>query len=702
MTAPDPLLRLTGPPVDGVVLSTTEPQNLVAVAHDAAALTKFHVFLRGLSLAGHSILLMWSVGTPGPELDFLTRRHPLRRDPADRRSVVEAIEADRRAKRALKKADGVLGFGQRAREGLEQIARGRTRAVPHEDLTDWTALARTWPQLRARAEAGRLTPSYARHLARLTALLADPVAPLDVQAMLTDLLAELERSGNNADAVPLLPCLRSDDPDPVEQARRRAVTAQVRTSAFGAEDPDLRPSTSALLAAADEVLARGDTARAAALTTVCLGSLFHAELHADGLSTPLVTEPDDFLGAWRASRIGRLLGGPAPRGRREGRATEAPPAEREHTRVLVAPGSYPRFAQLVTADLRARPDVTVDVLDWADHPHATGLGVRGELVEMRLRQAIGEPVHDPALVDRFAGVDAAFVDWADRGAVLALMHLPAEARVTLRIHSMDALSAWVQLIDWSAVDDLVLVSDHLRDLVLAVVGRERLAATRIHVVDNAVDLSRIPQDKTAGHLRRLLMVGWAPRVKDVEWALEVLDSLRADDDTWTLTLVGADLPSRRAVPSSIEYTTRVQERLAAAVQQGAVEVVAETPDLAPYWRAAGFALNTSRRESFALALVEAVVARCVPVVRNWPVFAPLDGARRLFPAEWVVDTVPEAVARILAHADEGGWQAEADTAGDWVAERFLAADHAARLGDIVLGPPAGRTPETPGGAPAAP
>lgn len=673
-TANDPL-KLTRPPVEGHVLSTARPQRLVALAQHAVDLGRSHRLLRGLTMGGHSVVIMWMEGVPGTHLDFLGERHPLAAG-----SLVEAASRDPEAQRLLSNADGVLALGAPARVAVDEVARGLTRPVPRSDLAGWAGVAGTWTQLRARAEAGRLTCTYARHLMTLTSIVRNP-APDEVQVELADLVTELARSGHHDEAGALLPHLRPSDADPVETARRRAVAAQVRTSVHGVEDPDLRASAAALVRVTDTVLADGDRARAAALASICLSSLFRTELHSDGLSSPLVDDPDTFLAAWRTSRIGQLLG-------HTSRAAERDRPADDHgvRRVLVGPGSYPRFCESVTAELRARQNVSVETLEWGRRREVIGLGVRNELVEARLHQVMGEAVREEELRARLHGVDALFLDWADRGAALVLMHVPAGVRVTLRIHSMDALSPWIHLIDWSVVDNLVCVSDHLRDVVTRLLG-DRLGWTTTRVVPDAVDRSRIPTEKSLGHRRHLLMVGWAPRVKDAKWALEVLALLRATDPSWHLTLVGPGPAPRNACGSSAEYTRHLRDRLTGSDVSGSVDIVPQTRDLAPHWSAAGFVLNTSRRESFALALVEGAASGAVPVVRNWPIFAGLDGARRHFPSDWVVDTVEEAVERIHSSAEATEWARTSASARTVVRERFLAQRPAHTLADIVLGEP---------------
>ncbi|GGK73610.1 glycosyltransferase family 4 protein [Ornithinimicrobium pekingense] len=694
-------LKLVPPPAEGTVLSTRRGQRLVVLAHDASDLYRSRSFLRGLTAGGHDLTLAWlegelpAVQLPGARLPIRPRlaRSPLRLARqvtgtplahwrGDRLSLLGAARLDPDLQRALARADAVVAFGDRAREVAEEVARDRCPVVPHADLAGWAALPRTWRQLRGRVRHGRLSESYARNLAERVAIMGGAV-PAGSQGDLTELLEELLRTTGVEGAAALLPYLEPDANDPVETARRRAVAAALRTSVEGREDHDLRAAAAALITAADDVLETGDVPRTAALATLALRLLFHPELHSDGLSSPLVEDPETFLAAWRDSRVGATLAG-SPSGDGSARRDAGPaPATGARPRVVVVPGSYPRFATQVTEVLRRHADV--DVVDLASRGHLRGLAVRGELVEARLRQALGEDVVvDETFAEEVAGADAVFVDWADRGAVAALMTVPDGVAVTLRVHSMDALSPGVHLLDWGRVDDLVVVSDHLRDLMVRLVG-PRLGRTRVHVVPNAVDTTRLPEGgKAEGADRTVLMIGWAQRVKDPVWALEVLAGLRAHDPAWRLLLVGPDF-SPATLRSGADYVEEFRRRLVQPDVCGGVEFVGETTDVAPCLAAAGFVLSSSRRESFGLGLVEGAASGAVPVVRSWPIFAPLDGARRLFPPDWVVDTVEEAVRRVLDHASPQAWGPASAEARAEVTSRFLSPAPADRLAAVVLG-----------------
>jgi glycosyltransferase involved in cell wall biosynthesis len=69
-------------------------------------------------------------------------------------------------------------------------------------------------------------------------------------------------------------------------------------------------------------------------------------------------------------------------------------------------------------------------------------------------------------------------------------------------------------------------------------------------------------------------------------------------------------------------------------------------------RDAGFVLSASLRESFGAGLRESAASAAVPVVRNWPLDLAYGGARAVFPSDWVVADVAEAVRRISEHAPD--------------------------------------------------
>lgn len=689
------------------MVSTTHQQRIVVVAVSAEDFEPVAKHLRGLSLGGHRIVLVWRDGVPGSRLDRFGARVQISPDAAPaglrgrlRRVVtrgprkvsvadlplVDALHQDRRATRTLEGADALILAGAEAQaEAGGLVAPGRP-PIPQDELDGWEVVAGVWRRLENQVAAGRseITPRYVRSLLRQVTLLGRRV-PAAQQHHLVPVVEAMHLSGrfDLAQEVAQLLDTETDGLDPEDRALRLGLRALAETSATGTPADGIREVAREVVQAADLALGREHVERTVDLATLALFLLFHRELHADGLSSPLVDDPDDFLADWRSSRVGALLAGESPRRPALSSRAGRPAGEEARPRVVVVPGTYSQFSVPVVDALAERAEVRV--VNLAARADLRGLGAWRAPVDARLRQALGEEtLPDYEVLEEMEAASAVFVDWADRGALATVMAVPEGVPLTLRIHSMDALSPWLHLIDWSRVDHLVVVSEPIRRLVERLIG-PRLSRTRVLVVPNVVDTGRVPTEKTEGHLRRLLMVGWGQQVKDPLWALDVLGALRQEDPSWRLSLLGTDFPDD-PVRSQRDYARRFRARLAEEDVRGAVDVVGYTRDVGPHLAASGFVLSTSRRESFGLGLVEGAASGAVPVVRDWPIYAPLDAARSLFPDHWVVEDVQEAVARIRAHAQEPEWSQASAEARRVVEERFSSGDARTSYQELILGP----------------
>lgn len=679
-----------------LVVSRDEPQHLLALAQDAKALDGAPRRLLALTRAGHTVTLLWWHGTPGAALAAIPTRHqlaPAAPSPArgwlrsqgqpPPESLLAALRADPQAGELLARADALILLGPRARDLEQELATPERPVVPGEELNYWRDLTAAWDALTEAVEKEVTNELVDRLLA-----LADHSGgrvPLSHQPLLVRMVDVLYQRGEWPLATRLAEHL-----DPRGATDQRAAThlaglrALVRTSAAGQEDPGLREAARQLLAEADLALAASDLDDTVTLTTLALELLFHRELHADQLTSPLVEDPDGFLADWRGSQVGQLFG----RGRPRRPARARPGGGTDH--VVVSPGSFPQFATPLVEALRegrgTGQPAEVEVLELGARPALRWLGVNRTMVERALHEALGtldDLDLDLELVAQLEGASSIFCDWADPAALEVVLSAPAGVPLTVRIHSMDALAAWVHLIDWHRVDDLIVVSEHLREALERLLG-ERLARTRVHVVPNVVEVGRISTARTGEHRRHLLMIGWGQRVKDPLWALEVLGLLRAEDPAWTLTLLGADF-QRGKFASVDRYQEEFVDRLVRDDVRDAVELVDWTPDIAGQLERAGFILSLSRRESFGLGMIEGAASGAVPVVRDWPIFARLGGAGRIVPQDWVVTTVEEAVERIRRYAEEPAWEQESARARAEVAARYGEQGTLERLCSLILG-----------------
>ncbi|MGX1548468.1 glycosyltransferase [Streptomyces adustus] len=459
--------------------------------------------------------------------------------------------------------------------------------------------------------------------------------------------------------------------------------------AHGLTPRRLKAAYAAELACADALLKQGNKAAATASAAKALLLAFHRVPHLDGMTSPLAEDPQGFTAALQRSRVMRATA--KPRGRT---APAAPPPGDRPLRLLIVNRANANFLPLITDRYERHPGVEVRTLDLAADPElaplAKGLG------RMMARAVGGQAAYgqaaERALRPHLDWADTVFVDWCSAGAAFLTLVDPGTTRVIVRLHSFETFSYWPHVMDFSRVDDLIFVGAHVRDLTAAAVPRLLAEdAPRLSVIHNAMDLSSYRRPKHPDARFTLGLVGIGQVAKDPRWAVEVLRLLRRHDERYRLSLVGAALNAEGS-PAMKRYHDRLERDLAKLEPSGAIRRVGQTDDVPGALEEIGTILSTSVRESFHCGLVEGAASGAVPVVRDWPFFADRDnGARTLYPRDWIVATPEEAARRILdATATEEIWlktgQAAAEHAistWDWTVvredfDRLLFGD----LGDV--------------------
>ena len=416
---------------------------------------------------------------------------------------------------------------------------------------------------------------------------------------------------------------------------------------------------------ADLALRRGDLSGATRAVTRILPLLFNRAAHFDGPASPSAADPHGFLAPLHRSAAGRALA--AAQGRTSPAAP--PPGDRPH-RLLFLTRDNEYFLTTIRDRYAADPGFQVRSFDLATDPEHDVLTRQvAKLIGHRLA---GTSVYGTAvrewLTPLVAWADTVFVDWCLMPAALLTLVDPGTTRIIVRLHSYEAFTVFPHLVDFSRVDDLVFVSEPLRDFTLDAVPRLRgPGAPRTPVVTNAVQLARYRRPKSPEARFTLGLVGLSAIAKDPRWAFEVLRELRRHDERYTLVLVGPEFDGT-ASPAAAAYHELYARDLAGLEARGAVRRTGPSDDVPAVLTGIGVVLSTSVRESFHLGLVEGAASGAVPVVRDWPFFAGrAAGARSIFPAGWVVRTPREAADRVLARTA---------TAETWLATGRAASAHA--------------------------
>ena len=452
-------------------------------------------------------------------------------------------------------------------------------------------------------------------------------------------------------------------PSPESRAQR-LVTAAEEMLARGDATARVVPAYAALLEVADEHYARGETKEAAQSFTDALRLAMHRVLHFDNLTSPLSDDPAGFTAPLRDSAVAKAMR--APRGRVS--TTSAHP-ERP-VRLLVATRINADFLTEIRDHFGAHPGFEMRFVDFAEAHELDRFAKRPERIVLQTLAAKPRlpAVAEEVFREHLDWADVVLVEWCTALAALLTQLDPRDTRIVVRMHSYEAFTLWPHLIDMSRVDDMVFVSDHLRDLAVAAIpGLQGESAPALHVITNAVDLQRCVRPKPADARFTLGLVGSSKMVKDPRWAIAVLRRLREHDERYRLVLMRGEL--EEPTEAARAYVEDYRRDLAELEPIGAVQVLGHTDDVPAALEGIGVVLSASARESFHIGFVEGVASGAVPVVRDWPFFR--GATRRLFPADWTVDSVDEAAERVLRlTGSEQEWRETGAAASELVRSRW--------------------------------
>lgn len=423
----------------------------------------------------------------------------------------------------------------------------------------------------------------------------------------------------------------------------------------GRTPAQLKGAYAAELTYSNRLLARGRTDRAIASFLQATRLAFHRAAHFNSTDSPLASDPSGFTRPLRRSQVLKAV--TVPHGRE--RESVSPPTDRP-VRILIMTDGNTNFVGDLHRHLETETGSDVRFVDPEDL--AEGRGRFGRLRNMLASEVTGDGearrVAERVLRPHLDWADVVFVDWVTRAAHFVSLVDPGTTRTILRLHSYEAWTLWPHLVDYSRIDRMIFVSEHLRELTMAAVpALSGEQAPEIHVVPNAMDLRRFALPKAEDARFTVAVLGFHVVAKDPRWAVEVIRKLRAEDERYRLLLIGADLPSE-GTPALRQYAAALANDLAELEPLGAVVRVGRTEDVPAALVEAGVILSSSVREGSPLAVLEGAASGAVPVVRNWPFFARSEhGPRTLYPADWVVETVDEAVARILRSTrDAATWE----------------------------------------------
>jgi glycosyltransferase involved in cell wall biosynthesis len=314
---------------------------------------------------------------------------------------------------------------------------------------------------------------------------------------------------------------------------------------------------------------------------------------------------------------GRLLAAGTP---------QAPARPRPRRSVLVS-GYDLKFAGDLAERLDRRTDVDVTVDEWPE---------------------LWEPSRQTA--GRLRAADAVFAEWARTSAVWLSRRARSDQFVAVRLHRFELDSPYPRQIVIDNVGAVVYIAPLFGRRIRDELG---WPAEKLVYIPNYLDVDWLDRPKLPEARFAIGFVGIEWSRKRFDRALDLLAAVRREDLRYTL-VVRSTMPWQNpyvwADPAERAYAGRCFDRIERdPLLRDAVHFDPPGADMARWYRRVGHFASTSDEEGSHASLAEAMAAGSVPVIRDWP------GAAEIYDPEWVHATTDQAVAAVLAGADQPVW-----------------------------------------------
>ena len=226
--------------------------------------------------------------------------------------------------------------------------------------------------------------------------------------------------------------------------------------------------------------------------------------------------------------------------------------------------------------------------------------------------------------------DVVFFEWASDMLALATS-LPKSAKIVTRLHRWE-LYHWADLVNWDAVDEIILVSQAKRKEFLERFPQQE---AKIHVIPESVDLNRFQftEREFSGSIGILCHL--RPRKRVYELILTFAE-LHEQNESLRLHIGGNDVPEQQ------DY---YQALLGLVEKMGLEDVVSfdgfqEQPS--EWYRKIDILISNSYSEGLQVSPMEAMASGCYTLSHRW------DGAEELLPEDCLYFTDSELRERIFA------------------------------------------------------
>ncbi|NUU97590.1 glycosyltransferase [Marinitoga sp. 1138] len=228
--------------------------------------------------------------------------------------------------------------------------------------------------------------------------------------------------------------------------------------------------------------------------------------------------------------------------------------------------------------------------------------------------------------------DIIWFEWANEVAIIGSNYSQTQIKpVILRLHSYEALSYYPTKINWNNIDKLILVAEHIRDIIkMYMPDIENMVD--IEIIPNGIDIETINFKKR----QKGFNIAWVAHIshkKNPPMMLQIIKKLVEKDNRYKLHIAG-DFQDMR-------YEIYLKHMVKEMNLENNVIFYGWVDDMDEWWEDKNYLLSTSVHEGHPYNIMEGMARGLKPVIHNYY------GSKKQWPENLIFNTVDEAVNLII-------------------------------------------------------
>ncbi|QQD85673.1 glycosyltransferase family 4 protein [Jeotgalicoccus sp. ATCC 8456] len=230
--------------------------------------------------------------------------------------------------------------------------------------------------------------------------------------------------------------------------------------------------------------------------------------------------------------------------------------------------------------------------------------------------------------------DIIFCEWGLGNTIFYSQNKKENQKLIVRLHRQELETTYLTQAKIDQIDSFIAVSPYIYEEFSRVF---QLPREKMHLIYNNVDLDKFKNLNLSGREYNLGMVGYLPKLKRMDLALDIFENLYEQDNRYHLHFKGKrpeELRWLMRIDEEREYYEAQFKRINKAKWKDNV-IFESYGDVVEFYNQMEFILSISDVESFHLAAAEGIATGAIPIITNW------EGSESIYSADFIIEDLTE-------------------------------------------------------------